>query len=232
LRIPAILAAAVLLFTVYVPYSAAYPDLEYYVTDESNVLFDYEIYDIETLCVEVDTKTGAEIAILIVDSTDPDPIDLYAVETFDESDIGQEGEDNGLLIVIAVEDRTWRIEVGYGLEGILPDLKVDEIAREFLIPYIDEGMYYDAILYTVAELGWIIVENFEGDPPKGDDGPWHPIPFIPLLWWQLLIAFAVCFFILVLTGGRVFLWIGGSFGRGGGGFGGGRSGGGGASGKW
>lgn len=232
MRIPFFLAVAILIFTVMAPLSEAYPDLQYYVTDESNILFDHEIYDIETLCVEVDTATGAEIAVLIVDTTYPDPIDIYAVQTFDESDIGQKDKDNGLLMVIAVDDRTWRIEVGYGLEGVLPDIKVDEIARGYLVPYLDDGLYYEAILYTVAELGWIIVESYEDDPPEDDDGPWYPIPFIPLKWWQLIIAFAVTFFVMLITGGRIFLWIGGSFGRSGGGFGGGRSGGGGASGKW
>jgi uncharacterized protein len=226
-----ILLVAIVL-TVLPSTTIGYPDLEYYVTDDANVLLLEEIFDIEAVCLEVDDATGAEMAVLIVESTQPDGIDMFAVGTFEESGIGKEGEDNGLLLLISVEEREWRIEVGYGLEGLLPDLKVDEIADTYLVPYLQTGNYYEGILYTLAEIGWMIVEDFEGDPPKGDDGSWYPIPWIPLVWWQLLIAISVTLLVALLTGGRIFLWIGGSFGGGRGGFGGGRSGGGGASGKW
>jgi uncharacterized protein len=214
------------------PAACGYHDLEYYVTDDAGVLLMQDIYDIEDLCLEVDTATGAEIAVLIVPTTSPDSIETYAVKTFESSGIGQEGKDNGLLLLIAVEDRTWRIEVGYGLEGILPDLKVNDIGETFLAPYLAEFNYYEGILFTVAELGIIIVENYTGSPPREDKGPWYPISFIPLNWWQLLIAVSVTIFIFIITGGRLLLWIGGSFGGGRGGFGGGRSGGGGSGGRF
>jgi uncharacterized protein len=208
-----------------------YKDLEYYVTDDAGVLLLQDIYDIEELCVEVEYNTGAQIAVYIVNSTAPDDIDTFTVKTFEESGIGRKDHDDGLLLVIAVGDNTWRIEVGYGLEGVLPDIKVNEIARDHLVPYLTEGYYYEAALYTVAELGWIIVENYTGDPPGLDDGPSYPISFIPLNWWQLLIAISITVVIFILTGGRLLIWIGGSMGGGGrGGFSGGRSGGGGSSG--
>lgn len=228
-----VLPAILLSLLMVLPGTDGYPDLEFYVTDEVGVLLLQDIYDIEDLCVEVEMNTGAQIAVLIVNSTSPDAIETYAVETFEESEIGRKGYDDGLLLLIAVGDNAWRIEVGYGLEGILPDLKVDQIAETYLVPYISKGYYYEAVLFTVAELGWIIVENYSGEPPDMDEGPWYPIPFIPLNWWQLLIAVGVSVTILILTGGRLFIWIGGAFrGGGGGNFGGGRSGGGGASGRW
>lgn len=225
--LPSIFITLTLLGTV-----SGYPELEYYVTDQAGVLLMQDIYDIEDLCYEVDTATGAEIAVLIVPTTSPDTIESYAVKTFEKSGIGEEGKDNGLLLLIAVDDRAWRIEVGYGLEGILPDLKVNEIADTHLTPYLVEFNYYEGILYTVAELGIIIVENYTGPPPEEEEGPWQPISFLPLNWWQLLIAVSVTIFVLILTGGRIFLWVGGSFGGGRGGFGGGRSGGGGSSGRF
>lgn len=227
-----VLAVILLAFVIICPGTRAYPDLEFYVTDQAGVLLMQDIYDIEDLCLEVDTKTGAEIAVLVVTNTTPDSIDVFAVKTFEKSEIGEKGKDNGLLLVLSIEDQAWRIEVGYGLEGFLPDLKVNEIAEDILLPYLVQGYYYEALLYTIAELGSIIVENYTGDPPKEDKGPWYPIPFIPLNWWQLLIAVVILIAVSILTGGRVFLWMGGIFGGGRGGFGGGRSGGGGSSGRW
>jgi uncharacterized protein len=205
--------------------------LEYYVTDDAGVLLLTEIYDIEDVCVEVDLETGAEFAVLIVETTEPDPIDLYAVKTFEESGIGKEGEDNGLLLLISVTTREWRIEVGYGLEGILPDVKVNQIAQDHLVPFLQEGNYYEGILYTLAFLGEAVLDDYEGGSPERDE-PWYPIPFIPLLWWQLLIVIIIAVAIFVITGGRILFFGGGLFKGGGGGFGGGRSGGGGARGKW
>ena len=223
--------AAAFLFLIFSPAASSYPKLEYYVTDQVGVLTTYDIYDIEELCLEVDQETGCEIAVLIVNTTHPDDINIYAVKTFEESGIGKEGLDNGLLLLISVSDRMWRIEVGYGLEGILPDLKVDDIAEKYLEPDLEAGDYYNAILYTVAFLGREILDNWEG-PVKRSEEPWYPIPFIPLLWWQLLIVIIIAVAVLVITGGKVLFWGGGIFKGGGGGFGGGRSGGGGARGRW
>jgi len=231
-RIPAVAAVILLLsLTVWTASVRSYPKLEYYVTDQVGVLTTYDIYDIEDLCIEVDTETGCEIAVLIVNTTLPDGIDLFAVKTFEESGIGKEGLDNGLLLLISISEQMWRIEVGYGLEGILPDSKVNRIAEEQLEPFLSEGDYYNGILYTVAFLGEEILDNWDG-PVKHTKEPWYPIPFIPLKWWQLLIVVLITVAILVITKGRLFVFLGGLFKKGGGGFGGGLSGGGGARGKW
>jgi uncharacterized protein len=224
-------ASFVLFFLALSPLVSSYPKLEYYVTDQVGVLDTYDIYDIEELCIEVDQETGCEIAVLIVNTTEPDDINMYAVKTFEESEIGKEGLDNGLLLLISVSGRMWRIEVGYGLEGILPDLKVNEIAEKYLEPDLAIGDYYNAILYTVAFLGREILDNWDG-PVKRSEEPWYPISFIPLLWWQLCIVFFIAFAIFAITGGRLLFWGGGIFKGGGGGFGGGRSGGGGARGRF
>ncbi|MFW3146382.1 MAG: TPM domain-containing protein [Thermoplasmatota archaeon] len=224
------LPAFMILFIIAVP-SSAYPKLEYYVTDQVGVLTESDIYDIEDICIEAHKEKGVEMAVLIVNTTEPDDITMYAVKTFEESGIGQKGKDNGLLLLISVSKKEWRIEVGYGLEGVLTDILVNQIAQEHLVPFLEVGNYYEGILYTMAFLGREILDNYEGGPPR-DDSPWHPIPFIPLNWWQLLISIIILIAILSLTGGRLFFWIGGSFGRSGGGFGGGRSGGGGARGRF
>jgi uncharacterized protein len=231
-RLLPLFITAVLILLPFIPAASSFPKLEYYVTDQVGVLTDLDIYDIEDLCIEVDTETGCEIAVLIVNDTQPDGIDLFAVKTFEESGIGKEGLDNGLLLLISVSENMWRIEVGYGLEGILPDLKVNQIAQDHLEPFLEVGNYYEGILYTVAFLGEEILDNWDG-PVKRSKEPWYPIPFIPLLWWQLLIVILIALVIFILTGGRLLIFPGGIFkGGGGGGFGGGRSGGGGARGRF
>jgi len=222
---------AFILLIFFMKTGGAVPVLEYYVTDEAGVLFIDEIYDIEDICLEVDINTGAQIAVVIVETTQPDGIDLFAFETFDQNGIGQEGKDNGLLILISVDEKMWRIEVGYGLEGILPDVLVADIARNSLEPYLNASDYYSGIYLTTYEIGEIILENYDGEPPE-DDGPWYPIPFIPLNWWQLTLAIIVLIGVFILTNGGIYFWVGGAFGKSGGGFGGGRSGGGGAKGRF
>ncbi len=204
-----------------------YPVLEYYVTDYAGVL--YGISDIENLCMYVYDQTGAQMAVLIVNTTQPDDINTFATKTFQQNELGQEGKDNGLLLVIATDENLWRIEVGYGLEGILPDSLVGSIADEYLVPEIElYGDYYTGVYNTLDVLGTQILVNYEdAEPPKDP----YPISFIPLTWTQWFIVIGIMVALAILTKGRIFLFIpwifsGGKIG------GGGRSGGGGAGGKW
>jgi uncharacterized protein len=134
--------------------------------------------------------------------------------------------------MVATDDRSWRIEVGYGLEGVLPDIKVAQIAEDYMVPDLEIGDYYNALLYTVAFLGEEILDNYEQGEPPEDDGNPYPIPWLPLTWGQLILVVVIFVAIAVITGGRG-LWLGGLFGGSGGrNWGGGRSGGGGARGKF
>jgi len=230
--------AALFLLTVPCHALGDYPKLEFYVTDQVGILLEQEIYDIEDVPAEVYSRTGAEMAVLIVNTTQPDGIDLFAVKTFEKTGLGQKGKDDGVLILISYSENEWRVEIGYGLEGILPDSRVGRIAREHLVPYLNQSMYYEGIYNFTLTLGQIIVDEYDGKPPEKKD-PWYPIPCLPLLWWQLLILIAIVVVLMVVTKGRGLFWILWilSFGRfrgggGGGGFGGGRSGGGGASGRF
>ncbi|UCC92497.1 MAG: TPM domain-containing protein [Thermoplasmata archaeon] len=209
-----------------------YPTLKYWVTDDANVLLYQEELDIEALCVEAFEAKGVEIAVLTVNTTAPDDISMYAVRTFEKNELGQEGKDDGVLVMVATDDRTWRIEVGYGLEGVLPDILVADIANTYLVPDLERGDYYSGLLYTVAFLGREILDNYEEGEPAEDDGDPYPISWLPLTWGQLILVVVIFLVIALFTGGRG-LWLGSIFyGSGGRRWGGGRSGGGGARGKW
>jgi len=228
-----IAAIAVLVLSVSAGFAAGdYPTLEYYVTDQVGVLTYSDIVSIEDFCVQVYESTGAEIAVLIVNTTLPDGIDLFAVRTFELNGLGQQGVDDGLLILVSVAESAWRIEVGYGLEGVLPDAKVGNIATTYLEPYVSVGDYYSGLFYTTETVAQEILDNYEGTPHESRSP--YPISWIPLTTWQLIAVMVVVGAVAVLTKGQVFLWALFFLGRFGGGkrWGGGRSGGGGAKGRW
>ncbi len=206
-------------------------DLEYYVNDRAGVLSDDDIYYIGQLCNEVDTNNSCEIAVLVVNTTGQYDIDYYSLRVFEYNGIGKSGQDNGVLIVVATDERTWRVEVGYGLEGILTDHTVAELTRNYLAPNMTAGHYGDGLFELTYAIGVIIEDNYTG----GHSGtPAFPIDGVPLTWWQLGLIAVVFVILIIVTKGRLLfpiIWILSLLGgRGGGGFGGGRSGGGGASG--
>ena len=199
------------------------PDVFLYVNDLSNpgVLLSSEENALTNLCYDIDDLSTAEVAILIVNTTQPMWIDTFAVETFQKNGIGKAGLDNGVLIVVSVDERQWRIEVGYGLEAILNDAKVGRIGDENLTPALLARDFYYGLYDTTYELGTEIVNNYT--PPNPNQPP--PQPWV-LDWKAICIAIFIFIFLGVLTGGKTILFLPNLFKRGG--FGGGRSGGGGA----
>jgi uncharacterized protein len=201
------------------------PEIYLYVNDFAGVLTYDEVSKLDEICYELDQVTSDEVAIVIVNSTQPEGIDMFAVELFEAAGIGKEDKDNGVLILVSTDESLWRIEVGYGLEGILNDAKVGSIGRDNLEPYLAVGDYYPGIFYTLAEL----VYELTSDPDRiNEDG--YDIEFLRIDYWQLALAITVVIVVGVITKGRVFLWIGSVITRGR--FGGGRSGGGGAKGRF
>ena len=99
---------------------------------------------------ELETKTGAQMAILTVTSLEGQAIEDFSISiAHDRWRLGQKGKDNGVLMVIALNDRKYRIEIGYGLEGLLPDSLVGSIGRQYLVPYFKKGAYSKGI-YAAA----------------------------------------------------------------------------------
>jgi uncharacterized protein len=209
----------------------AFPTLEYYATDLAGAMSEDDIYYINQLCYAVDDSTSCEMAVLVVNTTHPNDINYYALRTFQHNAIGKDGSDNGLLVVIAVEDRAWRVEIGYGLEGVLTDVRVKHLAEDLLVPNMTADRYGDGLFELTNALGNILLTEYEGSV-SGD--PAFPVDGLPLSWGQwalVIVGFAV---LCIVTRGAVirpFIWLLIFLTGGRGGFGGGRSGGGGASGR-
>lgn len=207
------------------------PILECYATDMAGAVSEDDLYYIGEVCSEVDSISGCEMAVLVVNTTHPYDIDYFALRTFQYSQIGKAGQDNGVLVVVATEDAAWRIEVGYGLEGILTDVRASHLAEEYLVPNMTAGDYGDGLFELTYAIGEILIQEYEGDRSAG---PAFPVDGVPLTAGEWAVVAVVLVVLVIVTKGAVIrplLWalimIGG--GRRGG-FGGGRSGGGGASG--
>ena len=227
-----------------------------YVNDFAGVLSANAGQSIASIASELEQKTTAQIAVVTVLSTKPLVIEQYAVELFEKWGIGQKGKDNGILILLALNDKKVRIETGYGLEGALPDAICSQIIYQIMIPEFKKNDYEKAlILATVAVADLVAKEynielSYANNLPQGRDVKLQSPKARALKTLVYLILFILMF---GMRSGLLFFWIlgptsrrrggywhgggfgGGSssgFGGGFGGFGGGFSGGGGASGGW
>jgi uncharacterized protein len=245
------LFALALCATAIIIWAQTFPAPQGYVSDYAGVTTADERAQIEAICKELDEKTGAQIAVAVFPDLGGEDYTDYAVRLFEHWKIGQAGKDNGVLILNALAERKVRIEVGYGLEGIIPDGLAGRILRGNVFPLLKEEKYAAAYLSGVALLAAIIardagvrlvsLEGLQIARPATRDRPSSPFPFY-IFFPLLLIPIIGSRRGRYRRGGLPFLfgpWIGGGFGGSGGfggggfgGFGGGMSGGGGAGGGY
>lgn len=113
---------------------APIPPFEGYVTDAARVLSDSRRAQLEGFLDQLEKKTGAQFAVLTVTSCAPEDPAAYKVRVFQRYGIGRKGENDGLLMLVAMEQRAIRFETGYGLEGVLPDGWQSRMTRQVMIP--------------------------------------------------------------------------------------------------
>jgi uncharacterized protein len=203
---------------------------------------------------ELQTKTGAQMAILTVNSLEGQAIEDFSINiAHDRWKLGQKNKDNGVLIVVALSDKKYRIEIGYGLEGLLPDSLVGSIGRQYLVPYFKKGDYstgiYAAAVIMANEIARDAGVEITGLPAVKEAYPAKKSrkssgilgKIFSLLFFVIMVILFIknprlflAFLFLSSMGGRSGRWGGSGGGFGGGGFGGGGGGfgGGGASGGW
>lgn len=220
-----------------------------YVSDFADVVSAELEERTSAVCRELDEKTGVQIGVATFPDLGGDEIDGFTNRLFELWGPGLKGMDNGILIVDAIAERKVRIEIGYGLEGIIPDAVAGRIRRDVMTPLLKEDRRGEAYFAGVAVLASIVakeegitLESLEGvkiNVPRGKGRGDSLMQLFPLLFIFAAIA--------VLIGNRRGTyrsggpWIGGGWGGGGfgggggggfGGFGGGMSGGGGSSGGY
>jgi uncharacterized protein len=129
-----------------------------YVSDFAGVLSPGTQASLNALCAQLDRLAHAQIAVVTVKSLDGEPIENFATALEDKWKVGKKGTDRGLLLILATDDRQYRTEVGYGLEGILPDGRVGDIGRA-MVPYLQQNNYDGAITMAVRQMAGIIAAD-------------------------------------------------------------------------
>jgi uncharacterized protein len=226
---------------------------EHHVEDFAGILSPETTQNIEDLLTQLNLKAHARIEVVTLKSMDADKsgaqpsIEQFATALEDKWKVGEKGTDRGLLLIVSLNPRKYRIEVGYGLEGILNDAKVGDIGRD-MQPYLHNGNYDQALSLGANELAQDIAAdahvtlNATAQVPQRiaiEDQPQVHISIVPALLFGVFVIIVLgalirsghaglLFFLLfnILGGGRG----GGGYGGGGGDWGGGGGGGGGDSG--
>ena len=209
---------------------------------------------------EIAAKTTSQVAVVTLPSLEGGEINDFASRLFQKWGIGDKETDSGVLILVAIQERKARIEVGYGLEGIIPDAKAGRILDEVMLPFFRQQHYAEGIIKAVETIGGIIAQsagvtltNMTSSALTNPTAPAVPPVAVPerkaskveLAFFLFIIAIFLFFFIWAIVKGKGRPGKGsgsggGGFGgsssgsgsSGGGGFGGGSSGGGGASRGW
>jgi uncharacterized protein len=200
-----------------------------YVNDFAGVLSPSTKYNLENLCTQVDRQAHAQIAVVTVKTIDGDEsIEEFATQLEDKWKVGAKGTDRGVLMLFVMTPRRGRIEVGYGLEGILNDAKVGDIGRS-MVPAATQGDYNTAIPLGVQQIARIIATDAGvtlnlAQPVHQYHRQQAPVQ---LTFTEVIVGGGVILlilFFLVKTGntGLIFFLLGNLMGGGGGGFGGGR----------
>lgn len=213
-----------------------------WVTDTAGFLTPATVGELDQKLEAYEKETGRQILVYIGKTTDGNPIEEFAGKAFQSWRVGRKGLDDGLALFIMAEDRKIRIEVGYGLEPVVPDIIAGRIINDIIVPKVRAGDQDGAVRDAVSA----IIQTISGTPPAPGQQPENPLSrFKGKATAQtiFIIIGAVFFLILFITNPSLAMWLlfsilsggrGGGGGGGGGGFrgGGGRSGGGGASGGW
>lgn len=251
------LLAAAVLFLSFLPGVSAQelPEVKGFVNDYANVIDSESESKIDAVARRVQEATGAEIAVVSVESIEPyATIEDFSIALAEQWRVGSQEEDNGVILLMTMKERQVRLEVGYGLEGAIPDGRAGEILDETVLPFFGQGDFSSGFLAGTLSLAQEIADEYDVDlgsievpsaPVSSNGSRRDSDGGIP----SGLVIFILIFF---FGGGRMFLPLlflgsiggrrhyrggfgssgfgGGSFGGGGfGGFGGGGFGGGGAS---
>lgn len=163
------LLATLLLLPALLHAAAAVPTLARHVTDLTGTLTTTQVDQLDAQLVALEKAKGAQLVVLMVGSTDGQPIEEYSLAVAEANKIGRKGTDDGVLLLIAKHDRAVRIEVGYGLEGAIPDAANARIIREYIAPKFRTGDYFGGIGDAVGALTQLI--NGESLPPPVHGAP-------------------------------------------------------------
>jgi len=143
--------------------TAPVTDLTGTLTPQQTAALDQELRDFAA-------RKGSQIAVLIVPSTAPEAIEQYSIRVTDVWKLGRKGQDDGVLLLVAKDDRTMRIEVGYGLEGAIPDAIAKRIIAEVITPQFKQGDFYGGLQDGVQSI-MKLIDGEQLPPPRAAASP-------------------------------------------------------------
>lgn len=215
------------------------PTQSIYVQDFANVLSTETKNKLNRMGIEIQKKTKAQVVVVTIDTLDETPIEQYSLELLRKWGIGDKSLNNGVLMLISTKDHQSRIEVGYGLEGALPDGKTGRIQDEYMISYFKDGDYNGGVINGYMALAQEVLKEYKTNAAEVSSpiAPNHKSLFDKIIE-TIGIVIVIILVILDFTffGGRFTMMILAMLSRrgggGGGGYGGGSGGGGGSSRRW
>jgi uncharacterized protein len=188
LRRLALVAASILLVAL-----RPVPPLEARVTDLTGTLSASERTGLESKLAAFEARKGAQIAVLIVPTTEPEAIEQYSIRVVDAWKLGRENVDDGALLIVAKDDRELRIEVSRGLEGVLTDLASKRIVSDTIAPMFRQGDFAGGISAGLEQMMSVI----DGEPLPAPDPAWGGgapekiAGYLPFLLGLILVGSAV-----------------------------------------
>ncbi len=164
------------------------PALSSRVTDLTQTLSQAEQAQLEQKLAAFEAKKGSQIAVLIIPTTQPEDIAQYAIRVVDKWKIGREKSDDGVLVLVAKDDRKLRIEVGYGLEGAIPDLYAKRIISEVISPKFKQGDFYGGLDAGVDKIVGLIEGELLPEPTQDSLSTLNLGNLMPMLLFGGLIS--------------------------------------------
>jgi uncharacterized protein len=145
------------------------PKLEARVTDLTGTLTAAQQTELEQKLADYEARRGAQIVVLLVPTTAPEEIEQYSIRAVEAWKVGRKKVDDGVLLIIAKADRRLRIEVGYGLEGVLTDATSRRIIDETVVPLLQQGQYFAGVNAGVEQIMRVV----DGEPLPPPDTRWQ-----------------------------------------------------------
>jgi uncharacterized protein len=238
LLVLAVLVSTALLYAAETPIPASPTQ---WVTDTANFLSPEAVRSLDARLAAYQQATGHQLIVYIAPTTGDAPIEDWTVRAFAKWKVGRKGLDDGLALFIMTQDHKMRIEVGYGLEAVVPDAIASRVINEVMAPQIQAGHPDEAVTAAIDSLTGVIGGQAGAPSPTPTRTPEHSKPWSLFQWIFYGIAGILILALVITHPALAFYFLasimssgGGGGGGGGGGFGGGggRSGGGGASGSW
>lgn len=179
------------------------PILSSRVTDLTATLSADQVQALESKLAAFEAKKGSQIAVLIVPTTQPEDIAEFGIKVADLWRIGRKGVDDGLILIVAKDDRKLRIEVGYGLEGVIPDAIAKRIIAETITPYFKNGDFVGGIDAGVDQIMGLIAGEPLPEPKQQKYSQQNEGSFLFLLFGGLFAGSLLSSMFGRVTGGLI-----------------------------